>query len=214
MMNTRGDIQIGLYLMRNGVTLSGSRLGPYRGVDRMPQTPSPFALASASPSGRPGWDRLWLDYWAAEDAGSLHADLLVARSFQEQFGAHGIDLELVYITLAALPDDRWLTDEIWKSNLAEAVARYQTGSHIRAEAPVGAQHLGFDIAWPVPSFHSAIYEPGLDKVSPNFVGELNAHGLFGDIDQAVAKLDEALSLRYSPTPFCVLGVYHVPKGLK
>lgn len=201
---------IGYYLMRRRVTLRNSTRA-YRGVDRMPDTPWPLDIPNVGPSGLLGWRQLWEDYWAADDSGHLHADLSQCIHLQRRFLDAGLDMEVICVRIAGVPDDGQLAKRReWRSQLTDSMQRCTEVASQLPEVPFGSCSLGFDIAWPGPSFHSAIYQPGLETDLPELYEELNESGLLDCAANGARRFDQAFAMLHGGIPFCLLEVISVP----
>ena len=73
--------------------------------------------------------------------------------------------------------------------------------------PYTSTFLGFDIANPLLSMHSAIFQPGIATQSVNLRSELNQFGLIQSIEFALDY--QVFANRQCYTPFSVLGIHLV-----
>jgi hypothetical protein len=122
-----------------------------------------------------------------------------------------VDLEVVHVRIAGIPSDDELAGKpSWHRDLSESLQWYACRTEPISKVPPAARSLGFDIAWSGPSFHSAIYQPGLDQSVPNLFRELNEFGLFGSIAQAGPQFEEAVGVLGGGICFCLLEVTGVP----
>lgn len=192
-------IRLGFFLERREVTCSMYPSVPYSGVDRLPNE-------GAYDDPQP---RLWDEYAEAEESGDLNSDLTTARRLSARFSRAGVRLDIVYAEVALIPRDidAYPGGELW-SQMLDFVLSHRSAVHERVtQRPENLTFLGFDISHPVPTFHSAVYQPGLHRVRPDYPSYLNKWGLFTDRDTAMPFLDAANTMDYGPLPFCLLGVW-------
>lgn len=50
--------------------------------------------------------------------------------------------------------------------------------------PPGLICYGFDVSWPVSSYHSGIYQPSFLRFEPSWVEKLNQYGLLPNAEEA------------------------------
>ncbi|MBN1771211.1 MAG: hypothetical protein JXB32_08130 [Deltaproteobacteria bacterium] len=151
----------------------------------------------------PLWDR----YFSSEETGALYRELELALEFQREFAAQGITLEVIYADVVHIPRDlsQYPKEDVRTRSLQGCVPTWVRMHRPPTERPEGLKSLGFDLSDPIPTFHSALYQPGLSRVAPSVRGDLNAAGLFADLGDALRWLPVALSLDYG-VPFCVIEV--------
>jgi len=163
-------------------------------------------LHSSDPDWSPSvWDR----YDEAEERGDLNCTLSVARQLQTMFRDDGLDLDLMYAEMTFIPADieHYPNGDLWSERLAPALrARQSVHTRLRAR-PHHLQFLGYDLSHPVPTFHSAIYQPGLSESRPDFPKHLNEYGLFSEHDDALEFLGVANDMDYGPMPFCLINIW-------
>lgn len=168
-----------------------------------------YDLSEGSVDKTEGVAGLWEEYSEAEEGGELNVDLTLARHLQERFRYAGVRLDLIYAEVAAIPEGvrGYPSGELWWDTL-EFVLEHRRAIHNRLHgAPESFSFLGFDISHPVPTFHSAIYQPGLHHSRPEYPQYLNRSGLFDDRDTALPYLNAANERDYGPLPFCIIGVW-------
>lgn len=201
-------VRLGFFLERRGVTCSMYPTVRYEGVDRLPNMVY-YDLSEGSMDKTEGVAGLWEEYSEAEEMGELNVDLTLAHRLQERFRYAEVCLDLVYAEVVAIPRGvgGYPSGELWSDTL-EFVLEHRRAIHNRLQgAPESFSFLGFDISHPVPTFHSAIYQPGLHEVRPEYPRYLNRFGLFDDRGTAVQFLNAANGRDYGPLPFCLLGVW-------
>jgi hypothetical protein len=201
--------RIGFYLERAGVRFSQWPKLPYLGIDRLPYVPSPEEEERIRVSGNRALADLWVHYWDLKNGRELMMNPDIAQELRQRFLTKGIELDLVNAEIIMTPQDflgeHPLKDH-WSKQLAEVVSHWQI---IHDKLPACQSHgkfLGFDLSYPVPSFHSAIFQPGLHKRRPDLPCYLNSNGLFDDLKTASCFLRDSLELNYSLV-FCVLGIW-------
>lgn len=176
----------------------------YKGVDRLP-----------APSGALDQEPLtdaWERYYEAEEDETLFCDLSKAQQIQEGLERSGVSVEVLYATIEELP--RNLSElphgDLWSERLADIVNRLGLRTRRLQGIPQGWRRLGFDISHPFPDFHSALIQPGLEDVVPDFQHLLNSNWLVEEPLAASSLMASANSMDYGVSPFCVLGVWEPP----
>ena len=205
-------ISLGLFLQRTGVTCSKWPGRPYRGIDRLPYVPSPLELEDLRSSGSNEWADIWDAYWDAWESSSLRVDLRLIQKVRRDFLRYNLEFEIVFGEIAAVPKNlqAFPHGSLWERELQVALARIRRTTQEPVSRPPQARFLGFDLSHPVPSFHSAIFQPGLHSVHPRLPDQLNMDGLFDDLNTALRFLDAANQMDYGVLPFCVIGIWEVP----
>ena len=147
--------------------------------------------------------------WDAVDSRELNTNLPLAQDLQREFRKEGIELEVVYSEILMIPDnlDDYPHGKLWSEQLDFVLQHWRHVHDLLAARPENLHFLGFDLSGPVPSFHSAIFQPGLHKTHPRLPDHLNQAGLFEDADTASRFLRAALEMDYGILPFCVLGIW-------
>jgi hypothetical protein len=114
--------------------------------------------------------------------------------------------EVVYASISAVP-----------SRIAGSVPSEARTASLRwlrerpsppAEPPTGSRFLGVDIVTPVPSYHSALVEPGLIRHGRALTDILNENGLVAaDGDELREMMEEANESGYLLSTFCAVAIY-------
>lgn len=131
---------------------------------------------------------VWEDYSKAEWDRSLYRDLSVARSLQSRFRGIGITLDAMYVECVALPSvGAYSSIGASTPPLMDILAAWHRQLALDSR-PVGLRELGYDVAWPVPKFHSVIHEGHLAADAPKYLTKLNRNGLFSSLSTARAAL--------------------------
>ncbi len=203
------SIRLGFFLERSSVTCSRWPEVAYRGIDRLPYLPIPEEQERLLSSGRSELAQLWDIYWEASIDGKINVDGRLATELQRRFLAWGITLEVIYGEIVVIPSnlDKYPHGALWSENLNSALVHRHDSHDSLGSRPGNIDFLGFDISHPVPTFHSAISQPGLNDNCPNLPEHLNKNGLFDTLEEALPFLSEANSLDYGLLPFCILGVW-------
>jgi hypothetical protein len=203
--------RLGFFLERTSVTCFAWPDMAYRGIDRLPFLPTPEEQEQMMSSGSSDLAKLWDRYWEASIDGLINVDGKLAREYQQQFLKGGITLEVIYGEIVEIPNvDKYPHSALWSENLESALLhRYDIHQRIGSR-PDNIEFLGFDISHPVPTFHSAILQPGLNSKCLHLPHQLNSNGLFNTFEDAVPVLDDANSLDYGLLPFCILGIWLKP----
>ena len=206
---TRTPFRLGFFLERTGVACFKWPSAPYRGIDRPPNLPTPEEEDELRSSGRSALADLWDRYWDATDSRQLNTNLPLAQDLQREFRIEGIELEVVYSEIVMIPDnlDDYPHGNLWLEQLDFVLQHWRHVHNLSAARPENLDFLGFDLSHPVPSFHSAIFQPGLHKTHPRLPDHLNQVGLFEDVDTALRFLRAANEMDYGGLPFCVLGIW-------
>lgn len=160
--NEKVPLRLGFWLGYTDLTCAAAPWIPYCGIDRLPADLD-FDENSPLP-GDPEWSpSVWDHYDEAEDSENLNYNLSVARQVQTMFRDDGLDLDLIYAEVTFIPADieHYPSGKLWLERLAPALrARQSVHTRLRARPP-HLQFLGYDLSHPVPTFHSAIYQPVL-----------------------------------------------------
>jgi hypothetical protein len=196
-------LPMGYCLERCGVTCAAWPEVPYRGIDRLP-------FFGVEPDGNE-WQkreiaRLDEAYDDAEESGAHRCDPVFVERLRSGYCWNGLQLETVWAELTAMPVRwRYHDPKTWEGTLDWAVRTLLERKRRLGARPEGMQCLGYDIASPYETFHSAIFQPGLDKIHKDLPRFLNPDGLFSELDVALRFLDEANLMGYGP--FCVIQVW-------
>jgi len=200
-------IRLGFFLQLIGVAFPFRPGIFYRGVDRLPFPPTPEEEEELSSSGRARLLSLWEEYGDLSFTGELHGDEQLARRLRTAFADEGIDLEMVYAEVA-LVGTRQAEEHF--AEIEPVITRLRK-LHERVESlPAGIQELGYDVSYPLPRFHSVLFQPGLpeDPQTPDL--DLNSAGLLSTVRQVEDILPIANSMDSSWRPFCGILVCLVP----
>lgn len=202
-------IRLGFFLERTPVYCVAWPKVAYRGIDRLPYLPTAEEQEQLQSTGRHDLSRLWDTYWAANSEGEINVDVGLASQLQQQFETEGLNFEIVYSEIVEIPNFEGSPHEgLWSENLKTVLMHRQAVHDRLGSRPENIEFLGFDISHPVPTFHSAILQPGLDRKHPSLPQELNSHGLVDTIETASDLAMEANTLDYGLLPFCVLGIWN------
>jgi hypothetical protein len=210
-MAQRSSIHLGFFLERTSVSCFAWPEMAYRGIDRLPYLPTQEEQEQMLSSGKSDLAKLWDRYWEANIDGVINVDGKLARVLQQEFLEWGITFEVIYGEIVVIPSlDKYPHRALWSENLESALLHQQdTHQRIRSR-PDNIEFLGFDISHPVPTFHSAILQPGLNNMCPHLPQQLNSNGLFNTLEEALLVLEKANSLDYGLLPFCILGIWVRP----
>ena len=202
-------IPLGFYLARRHVSCSMWPQVTYRGVDRLLHLPSPDEVDHWRSTGKRELADLWDRYDEAQENGTLNVDYVLADRLLLDFQSHQFEVELIYVELSVIPKglEEYPHGVLWAEELERALAYIQKVGRPLKERPQEAHSLGYDLAHPIRSFHSAIFQPGLHKTCPLLPQMLNKYGLFFDLATAMTVLDQANALDYGGLPFCILEVF-------
>jgi hypothetical protein len=199
--------RLGFFLVRPNVCLVDRPNAPYRGIDRVVYTPA-MVLGRDLSSRELEIELRFDEYMVARDSGLLQSDLSIAYQQMNRLQEVGMKCEVVYCEIAKIPDNINLLKfgASLEVNLTNAL-RFRQGFHERISGvPEGWKKLGFDVSHPVPSFHSAIYQPGLGRLVPNLYERLNENGLVETLDLSVPLLEKANEMGHGGFPFCILSI--------
>ena len=201
-------IRLGYWLVRSGVTCAGSSQILYRGIDRLPSE-AYYDKDRLSLTDSDKFEELWDQYWDVLESGDLNSDPTVAPQLQGAFLGVGIDLDVVYAEVTLIPGEvgSYPSGKLWSETLAFVLPHRRQVHDRLGGRPSHLDFLGFDLSHPVPTFHSAIHQPGLDEMRPDYPDYLNGSGLFGNLDTALPFLRAANEMDYGPLPFCAIGVW-------
>jgi len=202
------NLPLGFYLARTGVQTASSPRVPYRGIDRLPYIPTPKEEEELRLAGRRRLADLWVEYADAEYDKTFVFDSQLALDYQRKFFDEGIRFEVIYGEIVFVPEnlEQYALGDRWMSGLNEALRRWHQTLPQSWRNPTDLAFLGVDISHPFPTFHSAIYQPGLHESRPDLIPELNRSGLFGDIGAALPFLECGNRMGYGALPFCLVEV--------
>jgi hypothetical protein len=204
---------LGFYLERTGAMSHGWPTVLYRGVNRFPYPRDSYGDRVLS-SSQNVQDKLWDEWSEANHSGALRCDLKLVWRLRERFLQSGVDLELIYVECNSIPGNlgQLPSAKLWTEQLVNALNYHEPLDARFQESPSGLHFLGFDVSTLHASFHSALFQPGLNNLHPEVGESLNPFGLIDDLKLAEEIMDRANQMDYGPLPFCVLGVWEVPKS--
>ncbi len=207
-------MQLGYFLCETGHSLCEWPSVECRGVDRLYFTPTTEDVDVLRRNGRTALADLWDRWWDAEEDGEIRVDSRRAHEFATAFTSEGVGLELMYAELTYLPTDfTGCTDPYaptWPARLAETLAVLARVHNKLRVRPTDLRRIGFDLSYPIQTFHSAIFEPGARKLSPELPSHLNEYGLFADASTAREFAEQANQVLPGHAPYCVLEVLLSP----
>ncbi len=196
-------LRLGFFLELRNVTFQDMP-GHYRGVDRLwftPELDDDGTIPNVSDELREIWER----YFDANFQSGSYLDLAVAQGLASALAQHGVHLEVICVEILGAPGS--VKDYAGEKRIRQ-FAGYEAKVHDSVSKVINhMEFLGYDVSLPFPSFHSAIFQPGLDKASISLSATLNDNGLIGDAEVAALVCGQANLMDYGPRPFCVLGVW-------
>jgi hypothetical protein len=207
--NIRTPFFLGFFLVRPDVRVFRRPKATYRGIDRLVYTPN-LVMGRHPSSKEKQIDECFDKYMAARESGDLHASINVAKEFQIDFGAIGIVSEIIFAEIVEFPEwQKLVNGETLRANLVLAL-QFRMPIHRRIESrPADAELLGYDVSDPMPTFHSAIFQPWLQQPLKSEVPMyLNENGLFRNVSSARDLLQVANEAGNGRC-FCTLGIYKV-----
>jgi hypothetical protein len=179
----------------------------YGGVDRLPFVPTPEEEEDLRNSKRATLLQLWQQYSDLTYTGQLHGSGHTTRALRDAFAAEGIDLEVIYAEVVLMPSVEM--ERVDQKARGLLLQRLRTLHQQVVSRPVGAQILGYDVSYPVPGFHSFLFQPGLREQpeAPNL--DVNEAGLLSTVQEAGRIVAVANAMTSSWRPFCGIAVYSV-----
>lgn len=199
-------IRLGFFLEREDVMFP-FRPVFYRGVDRLPFIPTPEDEEELRASGKTKLLSLWQRYAEVTFTGELYASQSLATGLKTAFAEQGVGLEVIYAEVVKVPSS--VTKEL-EPDVCERLRSRLRSLHTQVIAPhSGARMLGYDLSYPLPDFHSVLYQPGFQGEPETPRLDINTYGLFNNIEQLEQILPLANSISSSWRPFCGIGVYLV-----
>lgn len=201
----RTRIPLGFFLERLGVSLLPRPSVPYRGIDRLPFVPDAVETQGRTSEVGALWDR----YHREEYEGTLFANLTLARELASAFTEFGVEVEVIYAEVHAIPADFTTIgrDKVTISDIQKTLERVEVLRSRLESVPANPKLLGYDLSYPLPTFHSAIYQPGLHESHPELIDHLNGEGLFENLSALSPYLEIANDMPHSWVPFCALAIY-------
>lgn len=151
---------------------------------------------------------MWERYANAEYDERLCTDRDLAHRLQWQFADRGVHLEVIHVEVVPPSDDvvAQLARRLSEADLVKTLERLLARHHLSSK-PDKLELLGFDLSYPLPTFHSALYQPGLHEVYTRLKQELNGCGLINDLPSAHRLSRFANEIESPWLPFCPLAVY-------
>ncbi len=204
-------LRLGYFLLEQGVTLYSWPSVPYRGIDRLPDVPSPLEHQNLTAAGHGDLVQLWVSFWDEFEPGEIHTSLASSLHFQQAFRRHGYDFELIFAKLLEIPPriEEYPHGQLWLEDLDLAADRLVRIHERIGHDPTNVMVLGVDISHPTVEFHSAIFQPGFHRRVPDLPRYLNDYGLLPSIEVARPLVDEANAMDYGAFPFCAIEISHV-----
>jgi hypothetical protein len=182
----------------------------YKGIDRLLRLPLDESDAVEIVSGLRSEYLKALDSLAEVEDSLLRIDLPTAQQFRRIFLRLGFPSDILYVRIVGVPArlEEYRRAYQWPASVREGLARRVANHHhlTRSGAPLLEFH-GFDVSLPVPSFHSALVNPGLPNFEGTFARKLNDAGLFGSFAHAEQCMEASNQMGYSDLPFCVLAIH-------
>lgn len=202
-------VRLGYFLERRDVTISWWPEQMYNGIDRLPFVPSPEQDELLLAAGQGDLVQLWIDYWDALETGELNACLAVAGRLRQAFRAKGHDFDFIYAEIVAVPNylEGYPHGQLWMEDMRLAADHLNRISELIDSRPGNITPLGVDISHPTIMFHSAIFQPGLNRRVPSLPRSLNHHGLFSSITSALPFISDANEMDYGAFPFCGIEIW-------
>ena len=157
------------------------------------ETPALFRSASAHPE---------VEYRQAREAGSIATDLDIARAWAGIKRRGGLPVELIWVEAVV---SRWPVSDQDANRIRTAEVEFLTRRSEGLRRPTSFTFLGFDVSPPVPSYHSAIFQPGPGR-RDGLPEKLNEFGLLDDLAAAEDLMDEANRDGYGISNFSVIRV--------
>lgn len=200
-------LDLGYFLAEPASPMACGVGGAYTGVDRLFVPPFPFA----KDAGERGefLPRLVERYWEEEDA--VRTDYEVAARYCRTFLEAGVRVDLIRAVVAVVPDSIKLypRGDAWPHSISEGLAvsrALQARLADRAPSVSDIPLVGYDVSLPIPTFHSALVNPGYPFLT-EYMGFVNEYGLLTERRWAIDLMHEANLMGYSDAPFCVLAIY-------
>ena len=200
-------IRLGFLLERTEVMFPFLPGSLYGGVDRLPFVPTPEEEESLRNSKRVTLLELWQQYSDLTYTGQLHGSPHATKFLRNAFAAEGIDLEVIYAEVVLMPSLEM--EGVDQKARGLLLKRLHTFHQQVASRPVGAQMLGYDVSYPVPGFHSFLFQPGLREQPEAPHLDINGAGLLSTVQQAGQIVAVANAMTSSWRPFCGIAVYSV-----
>jgi len=203
-------LRMGFFLAEMGVNCARGPEIPYRGINRLASLKDFEGEFQQHQSGASEVWSLWASYWEAESTGTISVDRSTALDFQERFRALGMNIETIFCELVQYPSIRG-HDELsahQQQRLHDAFTKYEHVQRQLPNRPAGLEFLGYDLSYPLPTFHSIIRQPAIMNSNVVIPTMLNNSGLIADLDIAAELLPRANRDQKSG-PICVLGIWSV-----
>lgn len=208
--NFQWPLRMGFFLVELGIMSANWPDIPYGGVDRVVSLDNFQEEFEQNLAGtRDVWS-VWEAYWEAENNGVISVDRSTALDFRERFNALGMSVETIYCEIVRPPaisaHDKVSSHQ--QQRLHDAFTKYEHVQRQLPERPTGLVFLGYDLSFPLPTFHSIIRQPA--TMNPHVVmpSMLNSYGLISDVDTATELLPRANQDQVSG-PICLLGIWSV-----
>lgn len=168
---------------------------PYYGIDREPYFISPnpdIRKALNLPLETNEKRALAISKWEYEIDRRGYIDTFeVARLLQEVFSSFNETIS----TIMCL---------VWLKGLMETLPIELLPSQ---QVPQGYIFYGFDVSWPVSSYHSGIFQPNFLKHNPAWLTKLNKYGLIANIEDAKNFRDSFVAWKQDGLSYEIIKIY-------
>jgi hypothetical protein len=200
-------LRLGFVLERTGVPFPYRPEICYRGVDRLPFDPTPEEEEELQRSGKSRLVSLYHRYGDTLFTGELHRDQHLAMTLQREFAEEGSEFEVIYAAVVSAPShpDSMVANE---GSLA-TWNRLRHHHEAAPRCPTRALLLGYDVSYPLPSFHSVLLQPGLRDQPDGPLLNVNGAGLLANAEELEEIMTAANAMHSSWRPFCGIAVYSI-----
>jgi hypothetical protein len=162
--------------------------------------------------GRRDLADLYADWWDAYDDLRLNRDLPLVREFRHRFAQQGFNFDLLYVEIREIPMYVEWPDlkELLLNGLRGTFHHWRAvNTELAALSPFDA-FLGYDVATPLPTFHSALHSHSRPKPYPGYLSEaLNSHGLLDSLELALRFAEDSAGPWNANHAHCVMGIWRL-----
>jgi hypothetical protein len=147
----------------------------------------------------------------ADPSDTFRSDPSSACQLLDTLKSFGESVEVIAVSVTSpFPDpDRDPAQVEQMHNLAQSIDHLKQIDQLMRSVSIHGRWIGYDVALPIPTFHSIVAQPGIERDRDQLESLLNTWGLFNERRDAAYFASLANAMNYGPFPFCVVSVSQV-----